>query len=173
MISETPISTGSRRYKQSILKFVVLVCILTLSYACLVPTAYRSEESNVEPTSKDIIGLWSRSPCNPPDSDITHEQSLCTWEFKEDGLFEMMDVPEWSMSGEWDRLVNSGEGTWEIKRDPQGYWILYLRFNRLNGSRVSETYRDLYIYPKNSEFILFVYIGDGDSGRTMVFDKQD
>ena len=173
MVSKTPRLTGHHIHRQLFQKSIVLVCALILSIACLVPTAYRNDEPFVEPTTKDIVGLWSRSPCNPPESDIINEHSLCTWEFKDDGSFKMVDVPEWfTMSGEWNRAGNSGKGSWEIKRNVQGDWVIALDFDRLNGSGVEETYRELYIHFENPEYLLFVYVGDGDSGRTMVFEKQ-
>lgn len=169
MVSETPTLAGRHNHKQLLKKIMVLVCVLSLSIACLVPVSSRSNEPFVEPTTKDIIGLWSRSPCNPPESDITDGDSVCTMEFKDDGSFEMVDVPEWdTLSPEWNRVANSGKGTWELKYDS-----ISLQFNWLNGSGVREMYRVFDISYDNPKYFLYVYVGDPDSGHTFVFEKQE
>ena len=93
-----------------------------------------------------------------------------------DGTFTVTDVPDW-----WNRFGNhhegydSGRGAWNLSEE-QGTWRLRLDFEsrREFHSTPAEDglSTSITISGKHPPFVLWFYIGDPDSGRVMVFERQ-
>jgi hypothetical protein len=121
-----------------------------------------------EPTKDDVVGTWS-----PTDYSLQqmrdeggYEISTHTLTFREDGTFEMTNMPDWWLDfGESTGGFYSGSGTWELF-----HWTIELHFTSLPGHTGLVT--NLYVGERESRYFVYDFIGDPDSGKVMKFEKQ-
>lgn len=130
------------------------------------PTGPRSK-----PTQSDIVGVWQASAGSLEAMRRGHYiTSTHTLSFREDGTFEMVNMPDWWLQfGKSSGGFISGAGTWTIVED-QDQWKLQIRFTYLSaepGGLV--TY--FYISGEKPPYRIYDYIGDADAGQTIVFEK--
>lgn len=95
-----------------------------------------------------------------------------------DGTFEMQNMPDWWMTqpphwGNSKGGINSGRGTWSIVRE-DWWWQVELKFEsgKFNSTQFGDGfYQDIDISGEQPPYTLWIYVGDRDRGRVMIFEQ--
>jgi hypothetical protein len=103
-----------------------------------------------------------------------YEQVDATLNLLDDGTFTMTDVPDWWQTfGKSHGGYDSGQGTWKIQKH-QNWWNIGLKFDSRRNfhSKPNEEgfSTSIVIFGKHPPFFLWLYVGDPDAGRAMVFE---
>jgi len=155
-----------------IASFAFFLIIVGSQLSCVCPTVSIIDPIQ-EPSEGEIIGTWASDRCRSIDSrlEVNPVTWTCKWIFKSDGTFQMVDVPEWFMSGigNWASNGNSATGSWEIS-NRDSHWIIVLYFDVVNDQARNER-RDLIIYGKESPFSIPIFLGDADAGYVILFER--
>ncbi|MFH1634169.1 MAG: hypothetical protein ABIG63_09180 [Chloroflexota bacterium] len=86
------------------------------------------------PSEADIVGEWFP---RPDTLDLIEEfgypPSTHKIEFQENGEFSMINMPD-KFINRRDNIYYSGNGSWRIDQDVQGYWVVKVNFESLSPS---------------------------------------
>jgi hypothetical protein len=127
-----------------------------------------------KPAREDIVGVWVPTPSSlqKMQEEGMYEISTHTLAFKKDGTFVMTNMPDWWINsfGESAGGFYSGSGTWEITKD-RGRWEIRVHFTSLPGYRNGLT-TSFNLSGQESPYRIYLYLGDPDSYRVMVFERQ-
>jgi hypothetical protein len=126
-----------------------------------------------KPAKEDIIGIWSLSPSSLQEMRMEgrYEISTHTLTFKDDGTFEMVNMPDlWLNFGQSNQDFYSGSGRWEFVKNYQGYWTVEVHFTSLPGYK-NGLVTSFYVGQNEAGYYIYDFIGDPDSGDVIVFEK--
>jgi hypothetical protein len=140
---------------------------------CTCPLSFPSPAS--EPTRADIVGIWEMTPdtIQTMQEKGRYEISTHTIEFKDDGTFEITNMPDWwalENFGESTQTFYSGSGRWTIEKDSGG-WAVGLYFDTWTGSHpMGKTWLNL--RGRLRPHTIYTWIGDPDAGNIIEFHKR-
>jgi hypothetical protein len=95
-----------------------------------------------------------------------------------DGTFEMQNMPDWWITdyGVSNGGTDSGKGKWRVHKTTGGdWWQLELEF--VSGTFSSKEYlsegfyTEMHLSGEQPPYSLWVYVGDPDKGRVMIFEQ--
>jgi hypothetical protein len=85
------------------------------------------------------------------------------------GTFKMVNVPDWWITfGHPKGGFVSGDGAWTLSKE-QSWWCIRLSFSSLSGENGPG--KPITIWGKAPPYFLWLYVGDPDSGRVMIFER--
>ena len=100
-----------------------------------------------------------------------YEISTHTLTFRDDGTFELVNMPDWwRLRGRSTGGFISSAGTWEVK-EYSGGWEIYVHFASL-PDYPDGLYTVFDIGGREPPYYIWMYAGDPDAGRVMVFERQ-
>ena len=123
-----------------------------------------------QPAEEDIAGTWR--PTAETLADIRERGHYPAGEpqliLREDHTFIMRDMPDWWREGfgKSHGKFESGDGTWELS-SAEGLskiWIIRLHFSGFGTS--------VHIYRQHSPYLIFIRVGDPDTGDAMFFERS-
>ncbi len=129
---------------------------------------YFGDYTRTKPAEGDLVGAWT------PNQDAVARmrdkggydtsRSATRFEFKADGTFSMVDMPDWWQDGlgRSHRTFRSDSGRWEIHQElDSNTWGIALS----NGEFVA-------LRRQKPPYLIHLVIGDPDLGDAMVFTKS-
>ncbi len=171
----TKLAKAKKETSTSIGIFVVaLVFIITFCGLCNLSLSDPSLPVK-KPSTDNIVGIWEPTEMSlqSMSEEGNYEISTHTIEFKDDGTFKMVNMPDWWVNsfGESTGGFYSGNGTWEISKR-QSAWEIVLDFNTLtnypNGLITSFLLRG-----RKPPYNITIFLGDPDSFDVFVFERKN
>ena len=146
--------------------FVVTFCAL-MAWADFDPS-----KPMIKPDEADLIGTWTltRLSLDKMRRDGGYEITTHSLTLDEDGTFELVNMPDWWGNGRSSQGFLSGSGSWRLAQSLDRFWGVSLEFDQLNGAAIRSA-THLNIAREGPGYVLYVYIGNPDSGNAMVFEK--
>lgn len=168
--------------RRAVVFFASSVGLLTAILACAFTfgglISWTSRNHSIpatQPTINQLTGTWTLSAIslNRMRSQGGYKISTHTLTLREDGTFDLINMPDWWLNdfGDSRRGFYSGSGTWEVGKDSQGYWIIELQFNSLSGP-ISNRQPSFFIGQEKSIYYLYAVIGDPDTGNVIAFERS-
>ena len=154
--------------------FVVIFSIVCLSFFGVFATPDERLLTPIRPVSEeDIVGTWSLDSASLQrmEEEGGYEISTHTLTFRDDGTFEMVNMPDWcQIVGDSAGDFVSSAGTWRIT-EHSGEWGVFVHFAWL-PDWPDGMYTVFEIGGQEPPYHIWTYAGSPDAGRVMVFEKQ-
>jgi hypothetical protein len=151
------------------------VFFLVCSLITLSPYFVGAPSPIFKPSVSDIAGVYylSNSAEYLKEKGYPSLTSSSYIEFDIAQTFKAKNMPDLiSDENNTSSVFVSGEGTWETKFDSANReWYLSLKFTKLND-RPSSQPTHLWIYKRNSPFVLYSIVGDPDSYDWLMYKKE-
>jgi len=167
---EKPEATHSSSLQKAIVASIIVFCC-----SCWGISWWESHPIPLSfpPTTSDIVGIWVPTQLSLDDmkKEGGYTISTHTLTFKDDGTFEIINMPDWWLDGfgESHKGFYSGSGKWDISSS-QGEWVIELDFDNLTGYPDGLN-TDLSVQGHKPRYI-YTYIGDPDSGKMMTYERS-
>ena len=143
--------------------------LISLSFACTVPTIDQLNYTRKQPKKDDLTGIWvldatslERMRTNGG-YDTSIQPGL---DLKSDGTFELTRMPDW-----WDNGFGKSRqgfqdysGSWDTSTYAKGFW--QIDFKSTRGTRSAQ------LIGQSAPYRIEFVIGDPDSNESMIFQKQ-
>jgi len=127
-----------------------------------------------QPVSKeDIVGTWvlDSASLQLMEEAGGYEISTHTLTFRDDGTFELVNMPDWSGPGHTEAGgFYSSSGTWEVT-DRSGEWEVFVHFVWAPDFP-DGVYTQFNIGGEEPPYYIWMWAGDPDAGMVMVFEKE-
>lgn len=124
-------------------------------------------------SEEDIVGTWTLDSASLErmEEEGGYDISTHTLTFRDDGTFELVNMPDWCGFGATPTGgFYSSSGTWEIT-EYAGEWQVFVHFVSVpefpNG-----VYTQFNIGGREPPYYIWLYAGDPDAGRVMVFERR-
>ena len=124
-------------------------------------------------SEEDIVGTWTLDSASLQrmEEEGGYEISTHTLTFRDDGTFELVNMPDWcGFGGTPTGGFYSSSGTWEIK-EYSGRWEVFVHFASLPHYE-DGLYTQFNIGGEEPPYYIWMYAGDPDAGMVMVFERQ-
>ena len=157
--------------------YVVFVVIYSMVCLWFFGVFATPDERLLTPTQpvfdEDVVGSWTldAESLERMEEEGGYEISTHTLTFRDDGTFELVNMPDWWRSG--GRSTGgfiSSSGTWELT-DRSGQWEIFVHFASL-PDYPDGLYTVFDIGGREPPYYIWMYAGDPDAGRVMVFERQ-
>lgn len=156
--------------------YLVLVLISAVCWRAFggFPTPDERLFTPIQPVSdEDIIGTWALDSASLErmEDEGGYQISTHTLTFRDDGTFELVNMPDWcGFGGIPTGGFYSSSGTWEITEYSGGREI-FVHFASLPHYE-DGLYTVFNIGGREPPYYIWMYAGDPDAGRVMVFERQ-
>ncbi len=168
--------SGQRAFLYSlVLTAPVVIAVFCISSYLLLDWSLSGPPSPAgKPDNQNIIGIWQMSePSLESARKAGYQPSAPRLEFREDGTFAMMDIPDIVMNS-WEprNRLYSGVGTWAIRRDTvNDEWDVEIRMGGFTGAQIGGAV-PFELYGQAPPYKIYRWAGDPDSGAMWVFERR-
>ena len=156
----------------------VLICILLIIFLGRCPPMVDFKELNFarkKPSVEYIVGSWA-----PNKETIKYIRDEGKYPdvntkliFRKDGTFNVVNMPDWwnDPVGTSKKKMISGNGEWQFEKYTTSlkyldYWYIDLRFAKDHLGTLG-----IDIYGQKNPYMLFIRVGDPNSGNGMFFER--
>jgi hypothetical protein len=124
-------------------------------------------------SEEDILGTWTLDSASLErmEDEGGYEISTHTLTFRDDGTFDLLNMPDWCGPGGGPAGgFYSTSGTWKLT-GYEGEWQIFVHFDSV-PEFPDGVYTQFAIGGQEPPYYIWMYAGDPDAGRVMVFEKQ-
>ena len=122
---------------------------------------------------EDIVGTWTldAQSLQLMEEAGRYEVSTHTLTFRDDGTFDLVNMPDWSGPGGTEPGgFYSSSGTWEVT-DRSGEWEIFVHLDSV-PEFPDGVYTQFNIGGREPPYYIWMWAGDPDAGMVMVFERQ-